>query len=109
MNWIEMFSYFVGGAALANAAPHMVRGICGQSFQTPFAKPSGKGLSSALVNVVWGGVNLLIAYGLILWVGTFDPRSVFDMGPFCAGALLIALFSAQHFGQFHGGDVKKPL
>jgi hypothetical protein len=109
MNWIETAAYFFGGATLANAVPHLVRGMCGQSFQSPFAKPSGRGLSSATVNVVWGLINLAFAYGLTLWVGQFDARVLFDIGPFAAGAALIALFSAQHFGQFHGGNLKPPL
>lgn len=30
----------------------------GRPFQTPFASPSGKGLSSSRVNVVWGSSAL---------------------------------------------------
>jgi hypothetical protein len=52
MNWLWLVSHFFGGAFAANAVPHFVSGIMGQSFQSPFAKPPGRGLSSATVNVV---------------------------------------------------------
>ena len=73
-------------------------------FQTPFAKPPGKGLSSSTVNVLWGFVNFVFAYLLLLRVGHFDPRSIACIAPFAAGALLISLLSARHFGEFHGGN-----
>ena len=106
MIWIDEGSYFLGGALLANALPHLVRGMTGQSFQTPFATPSGKGLSSSTVNVVWGFLNLAAAYGLLFWVGSFSPKS-FDMAAVAVGILLIGLFSARHFGAFHGGNISR--
>ena len=104
MNWIHLVSYFFGGMFLTNAVPHFVSGVMGNPFQTPFAKPSGKGLSSSTVNVLWGFVNLVFAYLLLLRVGQFDLRSIACIAPFAVGALLISLFSARHFGQFHGGN-----
>lgn len=104
MNPLHLVSYFFGGLFLANAVPHFVSGIMGRPFQTPFAKPSGKGLSSSAVNVLWGFVNFVFAYLLLLCVGNFDPRTTACITPFAAGALLISLFSARHFGQFHGGN-----
>ena len=104
MNWLHLLSYFFGGLFLANAVPHFVSGIMGKPFQTPFAKPSGKGLSSSTVNVLWGFANFVFAYPLLLCVGLFDPQSIACVAPFAAGALLISLFSARNFGQFHGGN-----
>lgn len=103
MNWLHYVSYFFGGVSLANAAPHFVSGVMGKPFQTPFAKPPGRGLSSSTVNVLWGFANLIFAY-LLLRVGHFDPRSIACIAPFAAGALLISLQSARHFGEFHGGN-----
>jgi hypothetical protein len=97
MNWLNVVSYFFGGMFLANFVPHFVSGMMGRPFQSPFAKPPGKGLSSSTVNVIWGFANLVLAYFLVLQVGNFDA-------PFAVGALLISLFSARHFGQFHGGN-----
>ena len=104
MNWLHLVSYFFGGLFLANVVPHFVSGIMGKPFQTPFAKPPGKGLSSSTVNVLWGFVNLVFAYLLLLRVGHFDPRSIVCIAPFAAGALLISLFSARHFGELHGSN-----
>jgi hypothetical protein len=104
MNWLHLVSYFFGGLFLANAVPHFVSGIMGEPFQTPFAKPSGKGLSSSTVNALWGFANFVFAYFFLLCVGHFEPRSIACIAPFASGALLISLFSAWHFGQFHGGN-----
>ena len=107
MIWLQLVAYFFGGAFLANAVPHYVSGVMGRPFQTPFAKPHGKGLSSSTVNVLWGLANFVIAYLLVLRVGNFDPRSMTCIAPFALGAILISLFSARHFGEFHGGNIPK--
>ena len=103
MNWHSVVSYFFGGAFAANAIPHFVAGTMGHAFQSPFAKPPGKGLSSSTVNVIWGFFNAVIGYLLVAHVGAFDPRATPHMLAFGLGALLISIFSARHFGQFHGG------
>lgn len=107
MNWLHLVSYFFGGMFLANVVPHFVSGMMGKPFQTPFAKPPGKGLSSSTVNVLWGFANLILAYLLLLSVGHFDLRSVACITPFAAGILLISLQSARHFGELHGGNTPK--
>ena len=104
MNWLDLVSYFFGGIFAANAVPHYVAGVMGSPFQSPFAKPPGKGLSSSRVNVLWGFLNAIVADLLVMHVGIFDPRSASHMAAFGFGALLISLFSARHFGQFHGGN-----
>lgn len=104
MNWFHLVSYFFGGIFLANAVPHCVSGMMGQSFQSPFAKPPGQGLSSSTVNVLWGFFNAAVGGMLVLRVGHFDLRSTTNVLVLAAGALLIGLFSARHFGQFHGGN-----
>ncbi len=104
MPWLAYVSHFFGGAFCANSIPHLVSGMMGRPFQSPFAKPPGEGLSSATVNVIWGAFNLAVGYGLILQVGEFDLRDTVQAGAAAAGALLISLFSARHFGRFHGGN-----
>ena len=104
MNWLHIVSCFFGGLFLANAVPHLVSGVTGRPFQTPFAKPPGKGLSSSTVNVLWGFANLVLAWLLLLRVGDFDPRSSACVVPLAIGALLISLHAARHFGKFHGGN-----
>ena len=104
MTWLHLVSYFFGGAFLANAVPHFVSGMRGEPFQSPFAKPPGKGLSSSTVNVLWGFFNAVAGYLLVVRVGNFDLRSTSDVLALGAGALLIGLSMARHFGQFHGGN-----
>ena len=65
----------------------------GRPFQSPFAKPPGKGLSSSTVNVVWGFFNLVVAYLLVARVGAFDPRATSQILAFGLGALLISIAS----------------
>ena len=114
MNWLHLVSYFFGGLFLANAVPHFVSGVMGKPFQTPFAKPSGKGLSSSTVNVLWGFANFVFAYLLLLRAGHFDPRSISCIAPFAAGALLISLtvgtaFQSVSRRQQPGAPMRNPL
>jgi hypothetical protein len=101
MNYV---SYFFGGAFLTNAVPHFVSGVMGRSFQSPFAKPPGKGLSSSTVNVLWGSLNIVVGYLLIVRVGTFDLRSTNDVLAMGLGVVLMAVTMARQFGRFHGGN-----
>jgi hypothetical protein len=52
MNWLHDLSYFFGGAFLTNTVPHLVSGVMGRPFQSPFANPPGEGLSSSTINVL---------------------------------------------------------
>lgn len=108
MNWLDLLFYFFGGVFLANAIPHYVSGMMGRPFQTPFAKPPGQGLSSSTVNVCWGLFNVLVGYLLLFRAGHFDLKSTPDVAVSGLGALLISLFTARHFGRFHGGNLSKP-
>ena len=104
MAWPHLLSYFFGGAFLANAVPHVVAGMTGRPFQSPFAKPPGQGLSSSTVNAVWGFFNLVVGYLLVCRVGDFDLKDMPDIIALGVGAFLIALFSARQFGRFNGGN-----
>jgi hypothetical protein len=103
VHWYELLAYFFGGAFLANSVPHIGNGISGRAFQTPFAKPPGKGFSSSTVNVLWGFLNLVLAYLLILRVGHFDVHNTLHVLTFGAGALVLSVMMARHFGLLHGG------
>ncbi len=101
--WYHDVAYFFGGVFLANTIPHLVNGLSGSAFQSPFASPPGKGLSSSTVNVWWGAFNLTVAYLLVVRVGRFDLRRTRHVLVLGLGALLISLRLAQHFGELHGG------
>jgi hypothetical protein len=103
MNALHDLSYFFGAAFLSNAAPHLLSGVMGRPFQSPFAKPPGQGLSSSTVNVLWGFFNLAVGYLLTCRVGAFDLHANEDVCAFGLGLLLMSLLSARLFGRFNGG------
>jgi hypothetical protein len=104
MSSLHDLAWFFGGAFLVNAIPHLASGTMGRAFQSPFAKPRGIGLSSSTVNVIWGFVNLVIGYLLVVHVGDFDMHATVDVAIVGCGGLLIALYLARHFGSLHGGN-----
>ena len=103
MCWYHYVAYFFGGAFLVNAIPHFVSGVMGHPFQSPFAKPPGQGLSSALVNVLWGATNLVFAYLLLGRVGNFEFRRWRHVLIAGVGGLAMALMLYRAFGRFYGG------
>ena len=104
MNWLDLVAYFFGGAFLTNAIPHVVAGMMGEPFQSPFAKPPGEGLSSSTVNIVWGFFNLAVGYLLVCRVGDFELQTTADVTALGLGGLSIGLVLARRFGRFHGGN-----
>jgi len=96
-------SYFFGGFFLVNSIPHFVYGVSGHPFQSPFATPPGEGLSSANVNVLWGAFNFVIAYLLIVRVGSFNLKQTKHVLILGVGAMLSALLLAHAFGRFYNG------
>jgi hypothetical protein len=103
MRWYYYLAYFFGGAFLANTLPHLINGISGHAFQSPFASPPGEGLSSATVNVLWGLFNLAVGYVLVCRVGRFDLRKTAHVAVLGAGFLVMSLMLARAFGRFYGG------
>jgi hypothetical protein len=100
MPWYVYLLTFVAGAFAANAVPHLVQGMSGNRFQTPFASPPGVGESSALVNTIWGAVNVAIAGALLHYVlpPQFPPPpSLCVAGG--AGALISGIFLSWHFSK----------
>jgi len=100
----HLVAWFFGGAFLANATPHLVAGLMGRPFQSPFAKPPGEGLSSSTVNAAWGFLNLVLGYGLTCQVGRFDLRAIPDVAALGLGVLVLSLLTARRFGRFNGGN-----
>src|SRR6202142_2345686 len=103
MRWTHYIAYFFGGAFLANSIPHLVNGMSGRPFQSPFASPPGEGLSSATVNVLWGLFNLAVGYALVCRVGSFELRKTRHVAILGAGILVFSVLAARAFGRFHGG------
>jgi hypothetical protein len=95
---MDYVAQFFAGAFLCNCVPHMVCGLQGSSFPTPFAKPLGVGMSSPVVNFAWGFLNLIV--GLVLlsnWpvgIGLNGPFLIFLLG---VGVL--GVYSSIYFGK----------
>ncbi len=103
--WYHFIAYFFGGVFLTNTIPHLVNGISGSPFQSPFATPPGQGLSSSTINVLWGMFNLVVAYILLARVGRFELRQTRHAVVLGLAVLLMALMLAHGFGRFHGGNL----
>jgi hypothetical protein len=89
--------HFFGGIFLANGIPHFVSGVSGKPFRTPFVRAHGGAVSSPALNVVWGWMNLLVAYLLFIDVGPRYLGSLPDTIASAAGVLLAGLFLARIF------------
>ncbi|MGC1778627.1 MAG: hypothetical protein WBB34_11815 [Xanthobacteraceae bacterium] len=99
MPWYDYVAYFFVGVFLANGVPHFVQGVCGNKFQSPFASPPGVGESSAIVNVIWGWINLVIAGVLVFAAFPQLPPPIGGGVAGALGALAISLVLAGHFGK----------
>jgi hypothetical protein len=100
MSWSHYVASFFAGMFLANAVPHFVQGICGNRFPTPFAKPPGKGLSSPVVNVVWGLLNLVV--GTILFrVGRVASWDIAGVIVFFVGVAALSIMCSINFAHKH--------
>jgi hypothetical protein len=88
---------FFAGMFLCNALPHLLKGLQGETFYTPWAKPRGVGHSSALENVLWGCANLLVATFLIDRI--FLKNVPHGMVALAAGFVFVAVALALIFGK----------
>ncbi len=100
MPWYFYLLDFLSGALLANGVPHLVQGVSGVPFPSPFAKPPGVGDSSPLVNALWGFGNL--AAGALL-LHRFSPVNPWGWVTAGAGALAISVQLSMHFGKVRAG------
>lgn len=89
---------FFAGAFLCNCIPHLVAGLLGMPFPSPFAKPHGVGDSSPVVNFLWGFFNLVVG----LYLLSRHPVAL-EFAPnllaLLAGVLALGYFCASHFGK----------
>jgi hypothetical protein len=89
---------FFTGVFFCNSLPHLVSGLQGRPFPTPFGKPLGVGDSPPLVNVLWGFFNLLAGASLL----SLAPISIgFNLAflSVVAGGVLMGARLALHFGR----------
>ncbi len=87
----------LAGALLVNAIPHLAAGLRGEAFPTPFADPPGKGLSSPLLNFLWGAANLSLGWWLTFGLAYVDVR--FGRIAVAAGFVALGCYLATRFGR----------
>jgi len=95
---MDYVAQFFAGAFLCNCVPHLVCGLQGSSFPTPFAKPHGVGMSSPVVNFAWGLLNLIV--GLVLlsnWPVRVGLNTSFLI--LLLGVGVLGVYSSIHFGK----------
>jgi hypothetical protein len=96
MAWYLYIASFFAGVFLANAIPHFIQGVSGNRFPSPFSKPSGRGLSSPIVNVVWALCNFLVGY-LFLRMGQISSGNTLSLVMFFVGVTAISIMSSINF------------
>lgn len=93
---MEFFIALCFGFFVTNALPHIIPGIHGKEFHSPFATPPIRGKSSAVVNVLWGFFNLVVAY-LLFVLGDINLKNYIEGGGFLLGILITSLVLAITF------------
>jgi hypothetical protein len=96
--WYVYVAHLLAGALLINGIPHLVHGLSGRRFPSPFASPPGRGESPAQVNALWGFGNLTVGYILLAGVGPFAFGLTWDALAVGVGGLLMAWRLSTHFG-----------
>lgn len=96
-------AYIIAAFCLANGLPHFLKGICGESFQSPFASPPGVGESSPVINVFWALANFALAALLVGCAGFFSPGLNTPTYIFVTGFCLAAVILAIVFGRIRAG------
>jgi hypothetical protein len=100
MTWYNYIACFFAAMFLTNVVPHLVHGISGDPFPTPFAKPPGKGLSSPTVNVVWALFNLVAGY-VLFRAGKVASGGDLALVIFFAGIVAISIMASVSFQKKH--------
>ena len=90
MKWYHYVAGLFAGMFLANAVPHFVHGVSGDSFPSPFANPPGKGPSSPIVNVIWALANVIVGY-ILLRAGKVSQSNKWGLLAFFAGVAYISI------------------
>ena len=104
MPWYVYLAYFLGGAFLANAIPHLLMGIARRPFPSPFASPPFKGLSSPSVNIAWALCNLAFAYLLLMRARAIDFRQWSHMSPLLTGFAVMTFQVARSLRRLRAPD-----
>ena len=105
MDILHFIANFFEGCFLCNCIPHLTSGLRGESFPTPFARPSGVGLSSPLVNFLWGTLNFMIGMLLVSYLPVVIGINL-EAALFMAGFIIIGIFLSRHFEKVRRNNSK---
>ena len=95
---MSYLTFFLAGAFLCNCLPHLICGLKGEPFPTPFAKPHGIGNSSPLINFFWGSFNLLAGI-VLMFCHPLESSFLLHYAAFAGGFLLTGIYASCHFGK----------
>lgn len=90
LKWYHYIAAFFAALFLTNFIPHFVAGVCGDPFPSPFSDPPGKGLSSPVINVVWGLANLVVGY-ILFRVSKLNANTKLGLLVFFIGVALMSI------------------
>jgi hypothetical protein len=94
-----LIAEFFGAMFFVNMLPHLIAGLQGRAFPSPFARPPGVGMSRPPVNVLWGAANGMAAWVLLCPVAGFDGTGTAHLIAVALGGVFMALFLSWHFGR----------
>jgi hypothetical protein len=101
MPWFFYIAHLIAGLILANSIPHFINGISGRSFISPFGDPPGRGHSSAVSNVLWGALNMVVGFAILWWMPIAVPLEILDVVVFAFGFFFAAIVLGNAFSQRH--------
>ncbi|MDE2435267.1 MAG: hypothetical protein KGM49_03310 [Sphingomonadales bacterium] len=99
MNWLVLF---FAGALLCNAVPHLVAGLQGRRFFTPWRPPGGEAMASPTENFAWGALNLFTGAALARYAYAQNvPHGAIALA---LGFILAGLALSRRFGAALDGN-----
>ena len=96
MKWYNYVACFFAGMFIANTVPHFIHGVSGDPFPSPFSHPPGIGLSSPMINTLWGLFNLIIGY-LLFRAGKINSTRKWSLVVFFIGIILMSIMLSSTF------------
>lgn len=107
---LTIATHVLSGVFAINALPHLLAGLQGRAFPSPFATPPGRGLSSPRITALWGAINAALAWGFAVLITPLDLTAWPDALAFFAGGfatlMLVSGYFAKVLSARGGGDVK---
>jgi len=95
-SWTAYFMTFFSGVLFTNALAHFSHGISAEQFPAPFGYALVSGFPEYLSNVLWGFLNLVLGYSLLVKSKVFD-RDLLGKIAFFTGILAMGIFLSYVF------------